>query len=64
MWDRWKEAFVPKPSLIRPVVSIQDPLVTDGRNYIMYRIASLGNKPLTYWLAGWLMRSFIRSLLV
>jgi len=54
MWDRWKEAFVPKPSLIRPVVSIQDPLVTDGHNYIMYRIASLGNKPLTDWLTGWL----------
>jgi len=29
LWDRWKEASVPKTSSIRPVVSIQYRLVTD-----------------------------------
>ena len=31
VWDRSKEAFVPKTSSIRPVVSIQYRLVTDRR---------------------------------
>jgi len=31
VWDRWKEAAMPKTSWIRPVVSIQYQLVTDGR---------------------------------
>ena len=30
-WDRWKKAFMPKTSSIRPVVSIQYRLVTDGQ---------------------------------
>ena len=31
VWDRWKEASTLKPSSIRPVVSTQYGLVTDGR---------------------------------
>jgi len=31
VWDRWKEAFMPKTSSIRPVESIQYRLVTDTR---------------------------------
>jgi len=31
VWDMWKAAFVPKTSSIRPVMSIQYRLVTDGQ---------------------------------
>ena len=31
VWDRWKEAPLPRTSSIRPVVSIQNRLVTEGR---------------------------------
>jgi len=30
MWDKWQEASMPKASWIRPVISLQYRLVTDG----------------------------------
>jgi len=52
--DRWKEASTPKASSIRPAVSIQYRLVTDGRRTThddsKYRasIASRGKTALLY----------------
>ena len=44
MWDRWKEASVPKSSSIRPVISMQNRIVTDGQT-------DTGRHQIRRWLA-------------